>query len=65
MHTKIYKIGNKSVSLHQNIVDSSSGEIKTKTSQVMVAFSGKLGESILVPETLKIRIREFEGEVVG
>ena len=65
VHTKIYKIGNKSVSLHQNIVDSVSGELKTRTSQVMVAFSAKLGESIMVPETLKIRIREFEGEVVG
>ncbi len=65
VHTKIYKMGNKSVSLHQDIVDSISGEIKTKTSQVMVAFSSKLGESILVPDTLKIRIREFEDEVVG
>ncbi len=64
VHTKIYKIGNKSVSLHQNIVNSVSGEIKTKTSQVMVAFSSKLGESILVPENLKNRIREFEGELV-
>ncbi|MBI9056154.1 acyl-CoA thioesterase [Labilibaculum sp. DW002] len=65
VHTKIYKIGNKSVSLHQDIVDSISGEIKTKTSQVMVAFSSKLGKSILVPETLKIRIREFEDKVIG
>jgi acyl-CoA thioester hydrolase len=65
VHTKIYKIGNKSVSLHQNIVDSKTGEIKTKTSQVMVAFSAKLGESIKVPETLKIRIREFEGEILA
>ncbi len=65
VHTKIYKIGNKSVSLHQNIVDLKTGEIKTKTSQVMVAYSRKLGESIKVPEILKIRIREFEGEVVS
>ena len=65
VHTRIYKIGNKSVSLYQNIVDSVTGEIKTKTSQVMVGYSQKLGESIPVPETLKIRIREFEKEVVG
>lgn len=64
VHTRIHKIGNKSVGLHQNIVDSLTGEIKTKTSQVMVAYSKKLGESILVPEILKIRIREFEGEVL-
>ena len=31
----------------------------------MVAFSSKLGKSILVPETLKIRIREFEDKVIG
>ena len=65
VHTKIYKIGNKSVSLHQDIVDSISGEIKTKTSQVMVAYSKKSGESIKVPEALKIRICGFEGEVVS
>jgi acyl-CoA thioester hydrolase len=65
VHTRIHKIGNKSVSLYQNIVDSVTGEIKTKTSQVMVAYSQKKGESILVPDTLKIRIREFEKEVTG
>jgi len=65
VHTKIHRIGTKSVGLYQNIVDSVTGEIKTKTSQVMVGYSQKLGESIAVPETLKIRIREFEKEVVG
>ncbi|RUT73504.1 acyl-CoA thioesterase [Ancylomarina longa] len=64
VHTKIYKIGNKSVGLFQNIVDVVTGEIKTKTSQVMVAYDQKLGGSMPVPETLKIRIREFEREVL-
>ena len=58
--TQIHKIGNKSVSMTQNIVDSNTGELKTKTTQVMVAYSQELGKSIEVPETLKIRIREFE-----
>ncbi len=65
VHTCIHKIGTKSVSMTQNIVDSNTGDIKTKTSQVMVAFSQKLGESIEVPETLKIRIREFEDATIG
>lgn len=65
VHTRIHKLGNKSVGLYQNIVDSVTGEIKTKTSQVMVGYSQKLVESIPVPETLKIRIREFEKEIVG
>jgi len=65
VHTCIHKIGNKSVGMTQNIVDAITGEIKTKTSQVMVAYSQKLGESISVPETLKIRIREFEETTVG
>ncbi|MRT92180.1 thioesterase family protein [Ancylomarina sp. 16SWW S1-10-2] len=60
VHTSIYKIGNKSISLKQNIVDANTGDIKTKTTQVMVAFSQKSGKSIEVPEILKIRIREFE-----
>lgn len=64
VHTRIYKIGNKSVGMSQNIVDSITGEIKTKTTQVMVAYSQKLNESIKVPETLKIRIRAFEGNVI-
>lgn len=65
VHTSISKIGTKSVSITQNIVDTNTGDIKTKTSQVMVAFSQKLGKSIEVPETLKIRIREFEEATIG
>ncbi len=65
VHTHIHKIGTKSVGMTQNIVDSVTGEIKTKTTQVMVSFSQKLAESIEVPETLKIRIREFENATIG
>ena len=60
VHSCIHKIGTKSVGMTQNIVDADTGDIKTKTTQVMVAFSQNLGESIEVPEILKIRIREFE-----
>ena len=60
IHTCIHKIGTKSVGMIQNIVDANTGDIKTKTTQVMVAYSQKSGKSIEVPETLKIRIREFE-----
>ena len=65
IHTCIHKIGNKSVGMTQNIVDTNTGDIKTKTTQVMVAFSQKLNKSIEVPETLKMRIREFEEALVG
>ncbi len=64
VHTCIHKIGNKSVSLRQNIIDSTTGDIKTQTSQVMVAFCPKSNTSVEVPETLKIRIRSFEGTLV-
>lgn len=63
VHTRIHKIGNKSVGMTQSIIDAISGDIKTKTTQVMVAYNQELGESIAVPETLKIRIRAFEGVV--
>ncbi len=65
VHTHIHKIGTKSVGMTQTIVDRITGEIKTQTTQVMVAFSQKLGQSIEVPETLKIRIREFEDSTIG
>jgi acyl-CoA thioester hydrolase len=65
VHTNIHKIGTKSVGITQTIVDRVTGEIKTQTTQVMVAFSQKLGQSIEVPETLKIRIREFEDSTIG
>jgi len=65
VHTHIHKIGTKSVGMTQTIVDSISGEVKTQTTQVMVAYSQKLGESIEVPETLKIRIREFQGTLIA
>lgn len=63
VHTRIYKIGNKSIALYQNIVDTMSGEIKTKTSQVMVAYDPKNGKSVPLTEILKTRIEEFEGEM--
>ena len=65
VHTSIHKIGTKSVGITQTIVDRVTGDIKTQTTQVMVAFSQKLGQSIEVPETLKIRIREFEDSTIG
>lgn len=65
VQTSIHKIGTKSVGVTQTIVDRITGDIKTQTTQVMVAFSQKLGQSIEVPETLKIRIREFEDSTIG
>lgn len=62
VHTKISKIGNKSVQMHQNIVDAKTGDIKTKTTQVMVGFSNNKGMSIPVPDYFKECITKFEGE---
>ncbi len=63
VHTKIVKIGNKSVQMLQNITDAETGEIKTKTKQVMVGFSKNKGISIPVPEFFKERITQFEEEL--
>ncbi len=63
VHTKIIKIGNKSVQMLQNIVDAKTGEVKTKTKQVMVGFSKNKGISIPVPEFFKERITQFEEEL--
>jgi len=60
VETKISKIGNKSLSLCQNIINKTTGKILTKTSQVMVCFSAKKQESISVPDILRMRIEEFE-----
>ncbi|MFA8434062.1 MAG: acyl-CoA thioesterase [Marinifilaceae bacterium] len=64
VRTKITRIGTKSVGLRQQIVDRITGQVKTESTQVMVGFSPKRGESIVVPDVLKIRIQEFEGEVL-
>ncbi len=62
VHTKIIKIGNKSVQMLQNIIDAKTGDIKTKTTQVMVGFSKNKGISIPVPDFFKERISQFEEE---
>ncbi len=62
VHTKISKIGNKSVQMLQNIVDAKTGDIKTKTTQVMVGFSKNKGISIPVPDFFKEQITKFEEE---
>ncbi len=64
VHTHIHKIGTKSVSMIQSIADRITGEIKTETKQVMVAYSPQQSQSIEVPELLKSRIREFEDSAI-
>ncbi|MCT4615971.1 MAG: acyl-CoA thioesterase [Marinifilaceae bacterium] len=60
VQTKISKLGNKSISLEQNICNRKTGDVITQTKQVMVAFNSKLKQSIEVPEHLKLKIKEFE-----
>lgn len=57
---KTAKIGNKSMSIDQCVMDSQSGEIKASGTVIAVAFDYKEQKTIPVPENWKTTINIFE-----
>lgn len=61
---KTAKIGNKSVTVEQCVMNSDTGEIKSAGTVVMVAYDYKTLKPIHVPEEWKRKISEFEGSQI-
>jgi acyl-CoA thioester hydrolase len=61
--TRTAKLGNKSMTVEQNIVNTVSGKEMAKGEVVMVTFDYQNQETIPVPEDWREKISEFEGSI--
>ena len=62
--TRVESIGNKSLVLHQRVINSDTGQVKADGHTVMVAVNLKTGETIPVQEKWRKAMAEFEGSTL-
>lgn len=55
------KIGNKSMTVAQNVVHAETGEVFAEGEVVMVAFDYRAGKSIPIPHEWREAVRKYEG----
>lgn len=60
VQTSVPKIGNKSMTFVQRIVNGTTGEVKAESTSVLVAFDFAAQDSVPVPEEWRRRIAEHE-----
>ncbi len=63
VYTKIYKLGNKSLGMYQQIKSTLTGEIKSTCDSVMVAYCGDVNIPCPVPEDWRKKIIGFEKDI--
>ena len=61
--SKVYKLGNKSLQMHQKIINVHSHEIKSMNDAVLVAFGAKENEAIPLPDDWRAKIMKFEKDI--
>lgn len=62
VRTKVYKLGNKSLNMVQQLINSDSMELKAENDAVLVAFSHKKNNTINLPEHWRKAIRDYEND---
>ncbi len=58
--SKVYKLGNKSLQMKQEIVNAITKEVKAKNDAVLVAFLSKENEAVELPDDWRNKIIKFE-----
>lgn len=61
--SKVYKLGNKSLQMQQQIINVQTNELKAKNDAVLVAFGVKEDEAIQLPYDWKEKIISFEKDI--
>ena len=61
--SKVYKLGNKSLRMQQEIINAQTNEIKSKNDAVLVAFGTKENEAITLPEDWRKKIIKYESDI--
>ena len=60
VHTRVHRIGNKSIGMSQQIIDSISGSVKSTSHSVLVAYDRETKTTVPVPEAWKKRVAYYE-----
>jgi acyl-CoA thioester hydrolase len=63
VQTKVYKLGNKSLTMKQQIINNQTNEVKAKNDAVLVAFSQTQKEAVDLPESWKSSIQKYENDI--
>ena len=58
--SRVYKLGNKSLQMKQEIININTNEVKAHNDAILVAFGSKENEAILLPDEWRKKIAEFE-----
>ena len=58
---RVTRLGNKSMTWEQNIVDAETGRELAKGEVIVVAYDYRAGKTILIPQEWREKITEFEG----
>lgn len=58
--SKVYKLGNKSLQMKQEIVNITTNEVKANNDAVLVAFGSKKNETVLLPDDWRKKIIDYE-----
>ncbi|MCB2194335.1 MAG: acyl-CoA thioesterase [Bacteroidetes bacterium] len=61
--SKVYKLGNKSLQMQQQIINVQTNELKAKNDAVLVAFGVKEDEAIQLPYDWREKIISFEKDI--
>ncbi|MDY6799761.1 MAG: thioesterase family protein [Bacteroidota bacterium] len=61
--TKIYHLGNKSLKMFQQIIDTESNEVKAACDSVMVAYNGSAEKPHPIPQKWREKIIAFEKDM--
>ena len=61
--SKVYKLGNKSLQMTQDVVNAETHEVKAKNDAVLVAFGAQENEAIPLPDNWKNKIALFEKDL--
>ncbi len=61
--SKVYKLGNKSLQMKQEIVNAATNEVKAKNDAVLVAFGTQENEAVSLSDDWKNKIALFEKDL--
>ncbi|MFO7828435.1 MAG: thioesterase family protein [Bacteroidales bacterium] len=62
VRTKVYKLGNKSLNMVQQLINKDSKELKAENDAILVAFSHKENNTTNLPEHWRKAIRDYEND---
>lgn len=65
IQTSVVRIGNKSITVAQQAVNTTSGSVVSTCRTVMVCFSAEKNDSIPVPPEMRARITQYENNITG